>query len=147
MLTQLKNRVGFYEDALQRIDNNLPFTIIFMDLDAFKSVNDCFGHAAGDAYLIEFVQTVKGVLKISDSFYRLHGDEFVFLEDGLEVETLCNKIKKLEFSNDLNGIAFKGLSLGYASFPADGNTLNDLLSIADLKMYQAKKEYHRRTIL
>lgn len=142
-LTQLKNREGLYEDALQKIENNTTFTIIFVDLDVFKSVNDCFGHAAGDAYLIEFVKTVKEVLKISEGFYRLHGDEFVFLVDKLEVEAFCSKIEKLEFLNDPDGVAFKGLSLGYSSFPVDGNTLSDLLYLADLRMYQVKKDKHR----
>jgi len=141
-LTQLKNREGLYEDVLQKTDNKMPFTIVFIDLDNFKSINDCFGHAAGDSYLIEFVKTVTEVLNTYDGFYRLHGDEFVILTDVLEVETFCSKIENLIFSNVPNEMVFKGLSLGYASFPADGNKLNDLLYSADLRMYQIKKEKH-----
>ena len=138
-LTQLKNRESLYEDALQKIDTTISFTIVFVDLDDFKSVNDFFGHAAGDAYLIEFANTVKRVLKIKDGFYRLHGDEFVFLVDDLKAEAFCNELKDLKFVNESEGIEFRGLSLGYSSFPADGNTLSDLLHLADLRMYQVKK--------
>jgi diguanylate cyclase (GGDEF)-like protein len=140
MLTQLKNREGLYEDVLQKIDINMPFTLIFIDLDDFKSINDCFGHASGDAYLIEFVKAVTELLNTNDSFYRLHGDEFIILTDVSGVEIICRKIKKLVFSNVSNDVAFKGLSLGYSSFPEDGEKLNDLLFLADMRMYQAKRK-------
>jgi len=142
-LTQLKNRESLYEDVLQKLGATTPFTIVFVDLDDFKSVNDCLGHAAGDAYLIEFANTVNQVLKIKDRFYRLHGDEFVFLVDELKAEAFCNKLKDLKFVNKPEGLAFRGLSLGFSSFPADGNTLSDLLHLADLRMYQVKKGQHK----
>lgn len=139
-LTQLKNRECLYDDVLLKIDNNIPFTIIFIDLDDFKSINDCFGHAAGDTYLIEFVKIVTEVLNTNDNFYRLHGDEFIILTDVPEIEIICSKIKKVVFSNLPNDIAFKGLSLGYSSFPEDGDKLNDLLYLADLRMYRVKRK-------
>lgn len=142
-LTQLKNREAMYEDAKQKIKNNKPFTIIFADLDVFKSVNDEFGHAVGDAYIMEFVRTAKEVFHIKDGFYRLHGDEFVFLIDGAGVETFCWKMERLQFIKDPHGVAFRGLSLGYASYPTDANNLSDLLYKADFNMYQVKKERHR----
>jgi diguanylate cyclase (GGDEF)-like protein len=139
-LTQLKNRECLYDDVLLKIDNNIPFTIIFIDLDDFKSINDCFGHAAGDTYLIEFVKIVTEILNTNDNFYRLHGDEFIILTDVPEIEIICSKIKKVVFSNLPNDIAFKGLSLGYSSFPEDGDKLNDLLYLADLRMYRVKRK-------
>src|SRR5215510_6090716 len=54
-----------------------PFSILLLDLDHFKSVNDAFGHARGDATLIEFVQRVQSAARNSDVLFRLGGDEFV----------------------------------------------------------------------
>ena len=137
-LTQLKNREGLYEDAFEKINNNVPFSLIFLDLDDFKSINDCYGHAAGDAYLIEFAKSVTEHLKTNESFYRLHGDEFIILSKPLEIETFCNQMEKLHFTSPLHGFTFKGFSFGYASFPTDGYKLTDLLHLADLKMYEIK---------
>jgi len=142
-LTQLKNRESLYEDALQKINNSKCFTIIFVDLDSFKSVNDSLGHAVGDAYLIEFVKTVKEILNINDGFYRLHGDEFALLVDRLDIETFCREFEKLEFQNIPDGVSFRGASLGCSSFPVDGNDISKLLHLADFRMYQIKKEKHR----
>jgi len=137
-LTQLKNREGLYEDALEKIDSETPFSLVFLDLDDFKSINDCYGHAVGDAYLIAFAKAVTEYLKTNESFYRLHGDEFVILSKSLEIDTFCRQMEKLNFSDTFEGFDFKGLSFGYASFPADGYKLNELLHLADLKMYEIK---------
>ncbi len=145
-LTKLKNREALYEDALQRIRKNKPFKIIFMDLDEFKDVNDRFGHAAGDDYLIEFSSTVKKTLNINDVLYRMSGDEFVIIYDSKNIDSFCRQLESLEFTNRSFDMPFRGLSLGYASFPSDGDNLSDLLYFADLNMYQKKKEKHRNII-
>jgi diguanylate cyclase (GGDEF)-like protein len=137
-LTKLKNRESLYEDMNRKIDDSIPFNIVFIDLDDFKSVNDYFGHSTGDAYIIKFVNTANEVMKIKDSFYRLHGDEFVCLVESVKAEFFCRQLKYLRFVLKPENIAFRGLSLGCASFPTDGNTVSDLLHIADLKMYEQK---------
>ena len=142
-LTRLKNRQGMYEDALYKIEKRERFSIIFADLDAFKSVNDNFGHAVGDAYLIEFVRLVKDLLQIDDGFYRLHGDEFVIITNAQDTSALCDAMRQIEFDTDTEGMFFMGLSLGSSTYPTDGEKLNDLLYFADLRMYQVKKEHHK----
>lgn len=142
-LTQLKNRESLYEDIRQRIYSNRYFSVVFLDLDNFKSINDKYGHDAGDIYLLEFVKTVKVLLNNSDGFYRLHGDEFVFLIDSQNIEAFCRELERIRFRDGPKGLSFKGLSFGYSSFPADSDDLNELLHIADLRMYQRKKEKHR----
>lgn len=144
-LTNLKNRESLYEDALHRIQNKQPFTIVFIDLDDFKTVNDTYGHSSGDKYLIEFANAVKGIPNPDDSFYRLSGDEFVLLCAEQEAEIICSSLLSLEFINRFS-IPFQGLSLGCASYPKDGNDLSQLLYLADLNMYQEKKEKHRKYI-
>lgn len=142
-LTRLKNRECLYEDIRLRIAKEQLFTLIFIDLDNFKQINDKYGHDTGDKYLLEFVRTVGSILGTQGVFYRLHGDEFVILVDSLEVQQLCRKLETLKFLENPDGLAFRGLSLGYSSFPADGDDLSRLMHLADLRMYQRKKERHR----
>lgn len=142
-LTQLRNREGLYNDAKRKIENGESFTFIFGDLDNFKLVNDNFGHDVGDKYLIEFVKAVKEMQNSNDTLYRLHGDEFVFLVHRHDVEAYCREIEKMKFINNLDGVDFKGISLGCSSFPTDGKNISELLYLADLRMYQVKKEKHK----
>lgn len=143
MLTQLKNRESLYEDIRQKMYSYQAFSIVFLDLDNFKSINDKYGHDAGDTYLLEFVKTVKAILNKNDGFYRLHGDEFVLLIDNQDIESFCKRLDKIKFKSHPHGLSFKGLSFGYSSFPTDSDDLSKLLYLADLKMYQRKKEKHR----
>ncbi len=147
MLTQLKNRESLYDDISHKIYSKRVFSIVFLDLDNFKSINDKFGHDAGDLYLLEFVKAAKAILHKSDGFYRLHGDEFVLLIDGQEIGTVCKGLEKLRFMNKTNALSFKGLSFGYASYPTDSDALSELLYLADLRMYQRKKEKHTGYII
>lgn len=142
-LTKSKNRHGLGEHAQQMIDNKAVFSIIFIDLDNFKSINDEYGHSAGDAYLIEFVKTIQKLFEDYGCLYRMSGDEFVFLYEGRWVNDLC---KMIEFETSFkcqNNIEFQGLSLGHASYPQDGNELTTLMKIADFNMYQMKKHKHK----
>ena len=141
-MTKLKNRKGLYEDVVALVENEVPFSIIYIDLDHFKKVNDSYGHATGDAYLLEFVNAVRKVLGNEEHFYRLHGDEFVIISEGPETETLCNTIENLRFQDPSDHMEFRGASTGCALFPKDGDTLNDLLYMADFNMYTNKKERH-----
>ncbi|MCR3921427.1 MAG: GGDEF domain-containing protein [Firmicutes bacterium] len=140
-LTKLGNREKLTDVAQKMIDKNNPFSIIFVDLDNFKSVNDRYGHAVGDLYLIEFVNSIKKVFKTD--FFRMSGDEFVFLYEGNELDLFCAQMENMSFHNDEPGVPFYGLSSGYASFPTDADNLSDLLHLADIDMYQKKKEKHR----
>ncbi|WP_296560375.1 GGDEF domain-containing protein [uncultured Acetobacterium sp.] len=144
-LTQLKNREGLYDDAQNEIANETPFSLIFLDLDDFKSINDLYGHAAGDAYLIAFARSVSEYLKPNEGLYRLHGDEFVILSKSLEIEPFCRQLEKFNCATNLEGLDFKGLSFGYATFPTDARKLSDLLHLADLKMYETKNRKRNRT--
>jgi len=148
ILTRLGNREKFCEDALRKIEKEMAFTIIFIDLDNFKQVNDSYGHSVGDKYLIDFANIMKETFAKNGQCYRMSGDEFVFLSGGQEneqeIQILCEKIEKIKFQNGTCGIPFLGVSIGHSSFPADGRSLNNLLYLADLNMYQQKKIKHRK---
>lgn len=136
-LTGLANRPCFFDDIEKMIAAQKSFSIIYMDLDSFKSINDAFGHQAGDEYLKQFAETCAGLCGHA-RLYRMSGDEFIFVTETAEAETVARKIKSLHWQTAA-GAAFLGTSLGCASFPADGTTAEALLSRADAAMYRQKE--------
>ncbi len=138
-LTGLKNRKAFFEDIQEQIDNRTSFTIIFMDLDNFKSINDEYGHLTGDQYLKHFSDRFSTHFSYVGTVYRISGDEFVFLyETKTHGRLIYEKIEKFDAGICCGNVSFKGLSIGRADYPSDAATLHDLISVADERMYQAK---------
>ncbi|AGA69040.1 diguanylate cyclase (GGDEF) domain-containing protein [Desulfitobacterium dichloroeliminans LMG P-21439] len=142
ILTGLKNRDAFFRDAQKRLESRKPFSIVFIDLDQFKQVNDRYGHAEGDRYLVQFADVLRQFYNDQGTLYRLSGDEFVFLYLGRSIVEFCSQLETRIIPAYKNKIRFKGLSLGYASFPKDGEDLNSLLKTADHNMYLQKKVKH-----
>lgn len=147
-LTKLPNRLFIQQRLGEMIQNGQRyggnFSIIFIDLDKFKKVNDIKGHEAGDAVLIEVAKRINGVIRKGDVVARFGGDEFVLLVDtGLHDNHLISLIDKLQ-KQICQPILFGeneyfiGSSAGISQFPQDGNEVNDLLRKADTAMYQAK---------
>ncbi len=142
-LTKLKNREGLYEDTREKIKENLPFAIIFLDLDDFKSVNDIYGHKVGDAYLIDFATHIRNEFTDILGFYRMSGDEFVILCSSNDLNKVISQLLATKFEMKRSKVPFRGISSGYALFPHDGRQMSELLHKADVKMYQIKKLKHR----
>jgi diguanylate cyclase (GGDEF)-like protein len=120
------------------------FSLIFMDIDNFKKINDRFGHLTGSKVLIEMSRVLKKNLRKVDIPIRYGGDEFVIIlpqtpkESGLYVaERLRKTIEKHVFLKKENPIILTA-SLGVASFPDNAGTREDLLKIADHAMYRGK---------
>lgn len=142
-LTMLRNRVGLVEDGEQLVKDKIPFSIVFIDFDNFKIINDQHGHSAGDRYMIEFSNAVGNLFGNEGRLYRMSGDEFVFLYKGGCVDDFCDTIESKICSVWKNRVDFHGISCGHASFPLHGNKLNKLMEIADFNMYQKKKHRHK----
>ncbi|HSM25023.1 MAG TPA: GGDEF domain-containing protein [Anaerolineaceae bacterium] len=142
-LTKLKNREGLYQDTAEFITNFQPFTIIFIDLDDFKSVNDIYGHEVGDAYLIDFANHIRSEFKEILGLYRMSGDEFVILCTSNDLNKVISRLLETNFEMKKSKVLFRGISSGYALFPHDGKQMSELLHKADVKMYQVKKMKHR----
>ncbi len=126
-----------------RSDTN--FQLLMLDLDGFKSVNDTYGHREGDIMLREVSSVIRGQLRDYDFLARYGGDEFVALipdTDFEYVKDLCRRIEKAVSSFEMRfgeeEFASVGISVGSASFPKDGEALNDLIVVADKAMYRAK---------
>jgi diguanylate cyclase (GGDEF)-like protein len=147
-LTGLANRVGLQDRAAQLLAESNLQGVMLLDLDGFKAVNDRRGHGAGDAVLVEVAQRIKGALRGGDTPARLGGDEFVVLVAGAadkldrrrlgELATRLQSVIRAEVPLPDGGVKV-GSSLGIARFPADGQTLTDLLASADQAMYEAKQ--------
>ncbi|MFP4077897.1 MAG: GGDEF domain-containing protein [Bacillota bacterium] len=141
-LTGLRNREALRKDMQGLLQKGAPFSVIFMDLDRFKSVNDDYGHAKGDAYLKMFAQVVEGRYKDAASVYRMSGDEFVMILPEADESKVCNDIETLRFDEEAFEPPFLGVSVGCAHYPKDAEELSELLHIADTNMYQIKKRRH-----
>lgn len=139
--TLLGQRVEFALRLAERSGGQ--FAIMFLDLDRFKTINDSLGHAFGDRVLMEVAERVQHSLRDVDTLSRMGGDEFVvFLQDadGAGAEMAARRIlSALGQPFTLDGIPFSlGCSIGIALFPADGNTLDELIKCADVAMYRVK---------
>lgn len=129
-------------------------SILMADIDYFKSFNDKFGHKAGDIVLKLVSKTVQDVLRISDMAYRYGGEEFVFIlpNTNLQIaqmiaEGIRLKIKNLQQEYSYNFLEGITVSIGVAGFPDHGNSCDQLLQLADIALYQAKKQGRDRVIV
>jgi len=138
-LTQLRTRVILKKDAEDLITRKMPFHLIFLDLDRFKSINDRYGHRVGDQYLAFFAYEVKRRIGNRGGFYRVAGDEFVcvFPEEGLEA--FLDAINTLPETMPETQVRFLGFSYGIATYPQNGDTADSLLEYADNQMYEMKR--------
>ncbi len=115
------------------------FCILLVDLNDFKQVNDRYGHNAGDVVLKKVVEKLKMNLREYDLIARWGGDEFLVVlpsEKGVNVLEVANRLVS-DLRVKYNEIEVT-LSVGYACYPRDGSTLNELLDVADKRMYRSK---------
>jgi len=148
VLTNTPNRRMFVGELRNRLadgHHSSPFTLLLIDLDFFKQVNDRFGHDAGDAVLIETASRLKSEVRDSDCVARLGGDEFAILLftplDAAAVEAVCHRIlKSLAVPIRHKHLKLQiGCSIGIARFPLDGPTQEALYKSADTALYEAKQ--------
>lgn len=152
-LTGLPNRLVLEERLSEALEHARATTtrvaLVFVDLNGFKAINDRYGHAAGDRVLITTATRLKRILRVSDTVARIGGDEFVVILQGLapglnlqdEARNICQKIfielsPPITIGNEQRHI---GTSLGVAVFPDHAPSMDRLLHIADLAMYEAKR--------
>jgi diguanylate cyclase (GGDEF)-like protein len=121
------------------------FSVLFIDLDRFKNINDIYGHDIGDLFLIEVAKRLKTCLRENDVIARIGGDEFTILLENSSFEMseeVANRIVKgLEKPFIIETIEiFVTPSIGISLYPSHGKTSNELLKKADAAMYHAKNE-------
>ena len=149
-LTSLANRARF-DAELDRLlnqagrDPSLSGALLYFDIDEFKTINDTFGHRAGDHVLIRTADTVSKLVRNNELFARLGGDEFAIIApnaDQAGAQALAERLlstvadMRFEFENRLFGLT---ISIGIALFPEHAESAEALVSRADAAMYQAKR--------
>lgn len=141
-LTQVRGRLLLTQDSKELIDNKKEFSLIFLDLDRFKEINDRYGHSVGDDYLVFFAQEVEKRLANKGMLYRSSGDEFICIhKEGDESEFLAS-LESIPQTLPDSDVAFYGASMGVAHYPADGATIDQLIHVADQRMYSMKKQVY-----
>ena len=151
VLTGLANRAEFnekLEEASKRLKRGgAAITVMMLDLDRFKSVNDMYGHPAGDELLVEVGRRLKSTLRETDLLARLGGDEFAILQEGGPAQhegaiALALRIlTAISEPFDLGGFEVNiGTSVGIAMAPEHGTEPEELLKSADLALYTAKTQ-------
>lgn len=148
-LTGLPNRLVFEDrlrNALERARrNDTRVAVVFIDLNDFKAINDTHGHVFGDQVLVTTARRLKGALRESDSVARIGGDEFVAILEGLALDrTLEEEARAIgeKILAALGGEASQqriDASLGIAAYPDHAPSIDRLIHIADLAMYEAKR--------
>ena len=128
------------------ISGDLPISIVMLDLDYFKKINDKFGHEAGDIVLKHAADTIKKSVRTSDYVIRWGGEEFIILLtgcDGVKAKTIAEKIRKnIEASE--NSICPVTASIGVAEYI--GGSYHDVIECADVALYKAKKNGRNQVI-
>jgi diguanylate cyclase (GGDEF)-like protein/PAS domain S-box-containing protein len=154
-LTGLANRRSFQSSAERRLreatQSERMLSLLYLDLDCFKLVNDTMGHAVGDDLLTQVAERLRSSVREGDVLARLGGDEFAVLlpqADAAQAAALAQRILD-QFAQPFllrGGPVYVTTSIGIACAPGDGATIEDLLKHADVAMYRAKRDgghFHR----
>jgi diguanylate cyclase (GGDEF)-like protein len=133
------------EEIARHQRHSREFALVLLDLDGFKAVNERFGHLEGDRLLAEIGAALSDEVRVEDSVFRQGGDEFAVIvpeaqaEEAEEVAArLRGRVARRGFGTDEERPV--SAASGYAMFPADGITVEDLLGFADIDLFAAKRD-------
>lgn len=152
-LTGLPNRIMFENTFGKIIFTNYsrPFSILYIDFDNFKYINDTLGHQVGDSFLLHIGNLFKLNIKNPNYVARISGDEFAIITDNTSEEKTLEYILAIkDFLGNTwqyyNYNFYISISIGIVSYPQDGEDINTLLKNAEIAMYVAKKQGKNKAI-
>jgi diguanylate cyclase (GGDEF)-like protein len=147
-LTGIHNRRGFMKfatDAMAQFRRyDRPFAILMIDVDHFKSVNDTFGHATGDAAICQIARNIGKAIRPSDKFGRFGGEEFIVLLREVSPETTYETAERIRAAVAADPLLVNGvhhlltISVGLAIAGANDRDIQDIVERADIALYAAK---------
>ncbi len=154
-LTDALPRAAFEEQLQLHLEqarlHGAALSLLVVDLDHFKSINDAFGHSRGDAVLREFAERVQGIIRGSDLLFRYGGDEFLLLlpetsreQAAVLAQRLLTRIGATPFPG--NPAVSVTLSIGVASYPEEAPGGCELFERADRRVYEAKRRGRSRVV-
>ena len=156
-LTGLGNRAAFNTGLTEILERNgrigRPVTLLVIDLDRFKLINDTLGHAAGDAVLTAFASRLMALKDSSVLVVRLGGDEFAVVVQGDDAKERAEAIAQRILDAGTQTVLIDGLpvtsgaSVGLAVFPEHGTTPEEIFASADIALYAAKEQGRRRVCI
>jgi len=153
-LTGLKNHRSIVEtielELMRAQRHNRPLALLFVDVDAFKALNDTFGHLAGDEALRTLGELTRGCVRGIDTVGRWGGEEFVAVlteSDAAGAIETADRIRSAVAEHGFqDGRHRLSCSIGVASYPADATEFSELIMRADTAMYSAKRRGGNRTV-
>ncbi|MDO6488004.1 EAL domain-containing protein [Colwellia sp. 6_MG-2023] len=146
LLTQLPNRISFWQRLEKQIISNIPFYLLYVDVNDFRRHNEFYGHDEGDKLLIEVSGRIKSSIKTSDFIARVGGDEFAIILTDIDNQACCEGV--VERILDCTREPFQtselesfnvNLSIGAANFPHDAHSVEELMKFVDLSAYNGKR--------
>ena len=157
VLTGLNNRRSFFEMGEMILKNTKRYghslSVVMLDIDNFKSINDTYGHAIGDAVLKAIAKTLSQGVRDSDFTARVGGEEFAVILQETNLTSAQELIERLRAAIQLTNIHIESqdinvtASFGIAQFEAENEDFDKLLSRADIALYQAKKGGRNQVVI
>jgi diguanylate cyclase (GGDEF)-like protein len=152
-MTQLANRALFMEKLRALLYVNMaPTAVLIIDMNDLKQLNDQFGHRHGDAVLAELARRLKAAVRPEDLVARLGGDEFGIIlshqPSAQDCQRVCQRINELLAPRfEVDGLPHQiSASMGFAIYPDDATHIDQLLDVADQRMYADKRQFYAQPI-
>lgn len=152
-LTQIYNRMKLDSELEQQANlyqrYQQSFSIMIIDIDHFKQVNDQYGHQSGDVVLVEFTQVIQKHIRKTDIFGRWGGEEFMLIIPNTDIHKAliqAEKLRLLVAKHNFKVLGHLTASFGVAQFDEENNTIQKLISKADKALYEAKNQGRNRVV-
>ena len=146
LYNQRKLAADLDQTILTHNQNNESFSLMFVDIDYFKKVNDTYGHMIGSDILHDLGALLKKLVRSTDDVYRFGGDEFIIILREVDIKTvhsigvrILNSIRDHDFVLSIGEIYKMSASIGIAEYPTDAKSSKEIIQLADNMMYESKK--------